>query len=194
MYLGKFKTQVLAKEYVRELLHKTPYGITINPEFRNIIEYHPNKEEKIGSGIANIIIDIDLHDNKLICIERTDGTIATIGWNACIKRPSIEQQSKYNLNQALRSAIQPQIDNFRSNNVPVCALCSTRGYCEVDHIYMFKDLIKDFTTTSNPILVKDYTQWTLFDNDYKNEWIEHHAKYATLRMLCKKCHDNRKLI
>lgn len=88
VWLGKFKyrTKTAAIKRVRDILHYHPIGhILEGQEFRileDVLNYHPNSEQKIGCGLQAIQIVLEGRcelsgwrtDQRRFDLIRTDGT------------------------------------------------------------------------------------------------------------------------
>src|ERR1051325_5039420 len=86
-----FPTQKAALDYVRALVAR------YNPEdeigegsadFRDVqafLQRHPEKEQKVGCGIAAFIVRLDGNGNKMLWLRRTDGTETDFSFYSCVK-------------------------------------------------------------------------------------------------------------
>lgn len=196
MYLSQFKTQKEAKDYVRDLYATTQLGRITNPEFERILTYHPNYEEKVGCGIDHLELSFNDYNQKVVYICRIDQTIDSFSWITCITRPSPEKIYKYNLNSALRQAIQDQISEFRHTHELSCP-CGYQGEnFHVDHVYPFKELAGEFLKThETPIRFGKclLTQQSILEDcSFREAWQQYHQENAHLRILCKTCNLTRK--
>jgi hypothetical protein len=101
-----------------------------------------------------------------------ESTWESISWVACSTGRS---PTPHGLRVAhLRKLIAPQIIEFRNSAEQKCTLCESTTQLEVDHVYMFKNMIKDYI------------------GDSDEEWIEFHKQNASLRMLCRSCNQQYK--
>jgi len=194
MYLSKFKTQKEATAYVRNLLVNTPYGISLNPEFEDILKHHPNYERKIGVGLKHFVISQDIYYHKCIVIHRTDDTFETFSWVICCKNSTPEQRYHYNLKDAMREAVNEQINEFRHQAILKCEFCNSTTNLEVDHIYLFSEMSKEFLKKNEAPTTFGKCPVTLrstIEGDFRTKWEVYHKKHATLRILCKPCNIGR---
>jgi hypothetical protein len=194
MYLKRFKTQKLAKEYVRELYARTPLGIIHNQEFDDVLKHHPAYEAKVGCGILHLEMTIDFFQNKVVYIHRTDGTSEPFSWTVCITRPSAEASYLYDLNSALREAVTDQILEFRSTHELKCPCGYIGDKFHVDHVVLFKDLTSAFLKDRDPPKMFGKCPQSLrktIDGEFKEAWSKYHKKNAILRILCQKCNLTR---
>jgi len=190
MYLDKFKTQKEAKEYIRNMMDKQPLGIVEKSFFIWLIDYHPDKERKIGCGIKNIEISLDFYGKKLINIIRMDNTRDTISWITCATGKTTD-----NLIPSMREAIDPQIDYFRkmsiNNKTYFCKYCKGIEKLHIDHIIPFKDLQNDFIRNkkipTSFLKCPNTLRPILKESEFKKEWISYHFEKARLQVLCQTC-------
>jgi 5-methylcytosine-specific restriction endonuclease McrA len=104
---------------------------------------------------------------------------------------------------AMRSSIDDQIHQFRKDNEAKCVLCFSTDKLHVDHIIQFDEIAfnfiefikdKNITIPNTFIDTDDNTHRKCFleiDNNFKNEWINYHYIYASLRILCQTCNLTR---
>ncbi len=203
-----FKTKKQLTEHVRHIIRMLGPGIVPfehHELFMWLVERHPEKALKIGHGIKEFQIIQNVLNPKALGLEiiRIDGSKIDISWLTCIKGKQASPES--NLEQAMRSAIRPQIDDFRIwNSTSTCDLCnqSINGPTHVDHIKPFRDLKQDFLTNEaitlpKPIAFRDMAgsnEAGFKDEDilFAEKWINYHKKQATLRVVCAACNLNRK--
>jgi hypothetical protein len=145
----------------------------------------------------------DTNWNNLRCyFIMPDGDKRVFSWLK-ILRP---ETFKTKIAQAYRDSINYTIKDFRNNNPFIkCEWCKNTDKLHVDHIYEFKNIVKDFETKYDIIWDKSvkYFERTEIhhrkfkDNDFNNKFIEHHNSYANnYRVLCSICNiqRNRKTI
>jgi hypothetical protein len=202
----ELRTLKAKEEYFKTILNKGLCSSLKNErleDFNDCMEafkLHPDNTKLEG------VIDICIISNKrnMLYYEfnliKEDGSINDISYRECFKKRTREQEIAFNLNSALRVAIEPQINNFKKNIKNwKCDLCNSNIDIQIDHITLFKDLSKDFL--KNEIMSipntyeKDYYNRPTFkeeDNDFESRWCEYHRKNAKLRTLCKDCNLTRK--
>ena len=202
----EFPTRAKAVDYTRELLIQIGRYTPIYPNhpdylfFVALLEHHPEKQRKIGSGIQCFGIQRNKRDPK--CLEtfilRTDGSKETFSWKDCASQKWKTPEQK--LYKAFRTTIDPQIINFHSTTPEICAHCGKQTKCSVDHKNpTFKKLTLDFlalNTLPVPTIFakKPKTNEEIFadtDNDFNNNWIQYHQKNAVLQLLCDECHKEK---
>ena len=92
------------------------------------------------------VVDIMIVRNKKVPkyyefnLVRENGDIEDISYRCCIKKRG--KETDY-LN-AMRNAIEPQINYFRTISERECEICGSNNEIQIDHIYEFCDLVKDF--------------------------------------------------
>lgn len=121
---------------------------------------------------------------------RENGDIEDISYRCCINK----RNDNYDYNNAMRNAIEPQIKDFKGLCEDKCEICGSINDIQIDHIYEFCDLVKDFqcrTSLNKPSIFNDsYDNTAIFreeDKEYEYEWYKYHKNNAKLRPLCKRC-------
>jgi hypothetical protein len=93
--------------------------------------------------------------------------------NQCISGRAKTANSKSSA--ALRLEIEPQIIEFRKNNLCKCMCCGEYSkFLDVDHVFPFKNLVEHWKPVKDTI-----------------SWKEFHLINAELQLLCKPCHDKK---
>jgi 5-methylcytosine-specific restriction endonuclease McrA len=190
MYLGRFNTQKEAKEYIRTCMENYPLGIVDKSFFLWIIEYHQEKERKIGCGIKNIELTLDGYGKKLINLIRTDDSRDTMSWVTCATGKTSDP-----LIPAMREAIDSQIASFRQMSIDrqtyACAYCKRVDTLHIDHVLPFKKLqvgfIRNKKTPTSFLKCPRTQRPVLKESDFKKEWRQFHLEHATLQVLCQTC-------
>jgi len=167
-------------------------------EFMDLFKNHPEYPDKI-----NDVVDISIIKNKITpkffelqLIKNVKGEIITesISYRCCINKPNKDA----NLKSAMRTAIIPQILDFRNKVLLECEICKSNEDIQIDHIIQFQCLYNNFIKNRKDIphiFDTDLCNRAIFnikDKDFKNEWCEFHKDNAKLRCLCKKCNLTRK--
>jgi len=201
-----FKTLKSKQEYFKNILNK---GLCSSLKNERIEDFNDCMEAfKLHSDNTKLegVIDICIVSNKksMLYYEfnliKEDGSIIDISYRECFKKRTKEQEIAFNLNSALRVAIEPQIEDFKKNiKIWKCNLCNSNVDIQIDHITLFKNLKEDFLN-NNLINIpnmyeKDYYNRSIFrnkDKDIENRWCEYHKNNAKLRTLCKECNLTRK--
>lgn len=135
-------------------------------ELLELFKSHPD-----APGKTEGLIDISIQKtkfNQLGLIIHTDRGVDDISYCACITGKHIDKSTV-----PYREAIVPQILQFKQDSLLKCCNCSTlQSPFHVDHIYPFRDLLKDFKKSGLESI---------------DDWILYHKKYATLQILCQSC-------
>ena len=97
------------------------------------------------------------------------------------------------LTQALRGAIRPQMQKFRSAGSGKCEMCDFNGFCEVDHKISFKSLMREYLGLrgyypSEYVYAHSGWAFRLEDREFEAQWVEFHEVRCSLRLLCHGCH------
>lgn len=203
-----YKTQKELKTYTRKVVDDIKECESIknsHPEqydfFMWLFERHPDYPEKF-----NKIVDIQIRYNpsfstQLECvIINSDGSKQSVS----VLKTCITGKKKDPLDCAMRSAIRPQISEFKKsrkkNNTLICDICGIDNTIHIDHKEpQFTDLKQDFLVNCKEKIPSNFKQdkgniKVFIDDDkkFKENWVIHHKKYARLRPLCKKHNLSRK--
>lgn len=203
-----FKTQQIAKNYVRNLLNdigvcKSIKNTLYYDEIYELVKRHPNFESKCKDIKDFEVIRNNLNKKGLaINIIKNDGSKEDISWTTCVTgKPKTD---KSELLSAFRYSIDYQIQNYRNNiEIDKCMICDNN--CKkienhVDHIIPFNELVKDFQKNINKKNPTEFDnsddntnrrKFKLEDNEYELEWQKYHSQNAKLRITCKKCNLTR---
>ena len=190
-----FKTKIACETAIRAKIYEI--GICDDVKDELLITYtkqHPIWCEGFKLGIE----PDDICINNLRCyFILPDGTIRVFSWIKIIKPESF----KTKIAQAYRTSINYTITEFRNNNSFIkCDLCMSASNLQTDHIYEFKNIVKDFETKYEVVWDKtiNYFERTEIhhrkfkDIDFNNNFIEHHNSYANnYRVLCRACNTKR---
>ena len=120
-------------------------------------------------------------------------------WYKCIEARTGSPEKK--LKSAMRSAIQDQIDHFKSNALQsplVCKICSksiiATGDMHVHHNPSFAELAENFIRENSPPptqfdenLTMREAQFTPESEEYSKRWQDYHHQYANLEITHKDC-------
>tara|TARA_R110000737_G_scaffold327250_1_gene341404 strand:- start:91 stop:747 length:657 start_codon:yes stop_codon:yes gene_type:complete len=180
-----------------------------NEKYNDVLElfkHHSESEQKL-ENITDILIKLDSNGYPAFFIVKNDEhvSISYIHAIGCINRTQKQinkTNQNYNMAQAMRNCIRPQISDFLelNNNNKQCEFCKSNESLQVDHIHRFRDLQKEFyDLVENSILTpmkfdKEPNNSIIFHEDnrnYSEKWFNYHKEKATLRYLCKKCNQTR---
>lgn len=204
----KFKTQKELENFVREILVNTGANNAISKEnekfFHDLIERHPEKLQKIGSGVKEFRVVQNATNRKALGLDiiRIDGSRIDISWKTCVsgKGATIEKKLK----SAMRQAVGEQIRDFRNAKLIVGVLCERCGIKldgrgHVDHDLTFDLLVKQFLQDF-PNYPSDFDdspdgEMAIFKREhtqYKDIWSSFHKTHAKLLLTCERCNLTRK--
>lgn len=164
-------------------------------DFMELFKNHPDFKTKL-TNVIDLCIIRNKRNSKYFEINliRLNNDIEDISYRCCIN----ERNNNFNLNSALRYAIEPQIQAFRNENEMKCDFCNSTDNIHIDHIIMFKNLANDFLSSykSIPNYFDDNefngSKFKKKDIEFENDWFNYHKKNAKLRCLCAKCNLSRK--
>ncbi|KAJ1484788.1 hypothetical protein T484DRAFT_1795994 [Baffinella frigidus] len=165
------------QKYVQHRLRNmasTSYG-RITPEDRpedftflkGLVDRHRHAEKKMEGLQAFVLSDHDPREGARkrpawkpvvegkgqevhLQTERDDGSKQDVSWRKCVTQK--EKSPAWMLNQAMREAVQPQIDDkwcaLRDGR---CSKCCASGALEMDHVKQFSTLCLGFLQTANEL-------------------------------------------
>jgi len=166
----------------------------------SILKMHPQFKHKEKIGIQNIWIKKTIYNKNGFFIERIDGTTTDFSYYKCLNG----NNPKLNVLCAFRSAIRPQIVEFRelafsNTSSLVCPITNeviTKENCHVDHKEpSFKKLVEEFVYTYNINVDKIELGGTNQDNSMeiyfinstlKKTWEDYHKQKALLQIVSAK--------
>ncbi len=182
----------------REIISRYEDFVPLNTEdhtfVRNILNYHPEARQKIGSGVCRIWVQKNPpYSTRGFWVERTDGGKTDFSFYECMSGSTKLKRTKI----AARFAIYPSILKFKSQAVysvcPVLGIPIHSGNAHVDHCppwtfnYLFNDFFDGMELGAIAITDRDGTIGCDFaDIDFKNEWMGFHDQNAVLRMISAK--------
>jgi hypothetical protein len=208
-------TQKEIIQRAQSILRKYPIGTIITDTndlkfvLETLLENHPNKTEKKGRGVLHIKIDLNTVNYPCFTIIRTDGTETALG---IYKAAGVK---KDNVKQACRTAIEPDITEYRRSR-QYNYECDHCGYkfgqhgfedttanhvhhdgWEFEQIYQkWREAIKTANVDLSIIPIskeKGPHAKPEFENAKTIEdFRAFHSQIAVLKLLCKKCHHNKK--
>ncbi len=192
-----FTSKKKAWEYTKKIIYSIPIGNIYKSSiyfnfFLDLIQVHPIKKYSFDEIESFEIKKKSIYyDERALCIHLVSGEIKTVSANCCAKDTFNEI---YPI--AFRSSIQLQINMFRKfTPIPErCPNCNiSQRYYEVDHVYPFSRIMKDFLKKEgiDPRKLVFYQkdgdfQWYFEDYEIEGRWGLYHT-YAELQYLCKKC-------
>jgi hypothetical protein len=190
-----FATKKAATEAIRLILYRYGIGQVVNADdsafLLDLIQLHPEVEQKIGSGIAAFSVEQN-DGSRGFWLTRVDGSRTDWSFLACLAPPTPEQESL----AGLRSAVRDQIEAFRVSMLARsdlrCAVSNAPLNAEnihVDHDPPFQDLVLRFLAPRAmplaTVRVKPTTDGStvteLADDALRVLWTEFHRTNAGLR-------------
>jgi hypothetical protein len=197
-----FSSKKKLEEHTRNIIKQI--GITnsikkTKPEYYNffleLFKRHTDYPNKTRNMIDIIIKQNIFGSGFELNIIRDDNSIEDISWKNCVN-----QRKSNDLKAAMRTAIIPQIIDFRQLSKLDCEIChKPSDNYEVDHIIHFEKLYTNFIKLQSDIPtsfndMKDGSNRACFkpsDNKFEDDWFKYHKDNAKLRILCKHCNISR---
>lgn len=210
MKLGsyEFPSKKEAKEYIRGVLDRNRNtGEALEGEeleaTLDLLEYHPNYEEKFWVGIKSIYVK-GSENNRCFNIDYIDGSEdGHFGIDKCFHGSS-KTLARNRRQKAYRMAVKDQTDKYKEEHrYERCAKCgcSTLEEAHVDHEEpQFAELIRQFEQDRSYLPIefdegqnhtKIFREGNPKDAKFAGDWREFHKKNAKLRVLCPKCNLTR---
>jgi hypothetical protein len=167
----------------------------------NVFKNHPNWQEKRGEGGKRIFIGQDNYKHRCFFIERIDNTVVDISYLTAIAGNSKSDLERIKI--ACRTAILPEIINFRNKNVifgvTKCAISDeilTKENINIDHYDLkFSEMFELWIKRYNPkeliknIQVQEQTS-IFINNEILNDFISFHNLNCKLRAVTKHVNQN----
>jgi len=166
-----FPTKQALKQFLSESLKNTSLGARVSRRaasvLRELIEFHPDAERKIGDGIVGITVRTlyvgpGKGMGRSFFIERLDGTRVDFSFHKCLSEISGTGFREREVKNKLRAMVAADIAAYRSElpDVTECALTGRsirRDVAHIDHAYpwTFSKMIERF-------LVQERLTWTTF--------------------------------
>ena len=205
-----FKTQALAKEYVRSLLQEIGICRSVKGKSYDyydkllaISQRHPDSDEKLENIIDFAIIPNKLNRRALeLNIVKCDGSCIDISFHMYVTGK--HKSNKSLLFEAFRYCIDSQISDFKQTaDTSKCTLCGIQVYGDlhIDHEIHFQKLVEDFLQLNAFAIPTSFISTTDGSNRhiFKDEdamigraFSEYHAMHAKLRVTCPTCNLSRK--
>ena len=204
----EFKTKASAKLHIQEITKKS-FGSAISTgdsewDFLNsLLDRHPECIQKRGVGIQSFKVVRNVYKNLEWKILRTDGSKIDFSWINCLDES--HKSPLDNLKDAMRLAIEGQVDEFKEREFFTGMICECCGHTitdlavtHVDHINFF-DLLADGFIALNSDHPLDFdddkltnrARFKAVDANYKESWEEFHLEKAELRIIHGKCNLKR---
>ncbi len=193
----------------REILYETPEGELVSENhcafLISLFSYHDEWQEKSSGGVKGIVTEIAEQGTKCFSLLKKSGNKIDISFPHSIKcipsgrKKPLTPQKLLDYKAAARTAIKPQIDNFRREALQSAEKCPYTGEtihggnCAVDHTppdtfdkllfdFSFEELINplDITVASINGVVAEFESAGL-----AKAWEDFHEANANLRLISK---------
>jgi hypothetical protein len=200
-----YKTKTSLRAAVKQIFDTHPIGKVTNKELdamlRDLFSHHPNAAYKFGPGVESIHVRTSTRNprQRQFALHRKDGEIWDISVYECITASSPQRI----FNKGCRYAIREQILSFRQAafadraQIPseLSGTMMTSHNSHVDHDEpQFAAIIKSFCANKPGFDVKavkytnlhptvDDGRVVFSDQTFAQEFQEHHANVAKLRMI-----------
>ena len=197
-----FTTQAAIRERCRAIIHGYPRGARLSDEHRHfaldLVEYHPDPETKIGTGIDWIYID---YKGPTPCfhIRRLDGSFVDFSFEKMPQHPNPMGLFK----RAARESISDQTMDYRGAEFARQAvhLCPLSGLevgsdeAHIDHYPTpFDRLIKDFIDACSievdAVVLPEGPQGLgrCLPEEIARDWRAFHLEHARYRLVSRRAH------
>jgi len=193
----EFKSKKALTEKIREILYGNEELSIINQEFmKEVLQLHPEYEQKKGTGIDYIYIDKDGYNGKCFWIQRLDGTTTDFSFYSCINgEPSHRAQFLKSCRYAVKQDTQNKKQELYNEN-PVCAVSGVSligRQVHLDHAYPleFQTIVQNFIDKHNLDINKvkikpmeDGNTITEFEDErFARAFRKYHNSVAQLRLV-----------
>jgi hypothetical protein len=184
-----FATKKALTERVRGILHNVR-GEVRGQDFAllaALVSWHPTPQEKRVDELAGLRVTPLSGGAGRLDIVHVDGTVCDVSYKKCINTFTGLDTKPLSIKQAMRWAVQDQVEAFRSSQPPELAYALGM---EVDHEYPWtlSRLVADFCAAEG-IGVKDIRLigqpgWASeLAEPFATRWREYHHQHAKLRLL-----------
>jgi len=199
-----FRSKKAITERCRAILNATPMNSSVSADdlrfLLAVFEHHPEWAQKSAQGCDRIsVARSEFYNSRYFTIWSQGEQVSDISFPHAIKylpgagRRDHLPQALTDFRNAARAAARGQIDVFRANAVPVCALTGedlshSAKRLHVDHVPPFDQLLFDFCCKHriNPTrvsVIEVDTVPVFCDEALRVAWCEHHRAKAGLRVL-----------
>jgi len=188
----RFASKKALASRVRHILHESPLGAVHGQDARFLkafFRWHPNPAKR-AHEIAHVLVGRSELGSRCFLLMRHDGTVCDASYKKPLQALSNAPVRKINVVQAMRAAIQDQINGFRAEHPDPELAYDTLNY-HVDHEYprTFKRLVEVFLSEQGyefndiELRSKDYQAGAELPRPLRSRWCEFHRKHARLRLL-----------
>lgn len=211
----EFKTKTTITNYFSYILKNVKEGTILDGQYLKdvlgLLEYHTERDEKIGCGVDFIRIErhVDIINGfksktSHFHIYRKDGTNVDFSYRNCINnigKSGKKSRKREDVLKSFRFVVRPQIDEFRTKvfgkktylNCEVLGINFSKKTCHIDHkppksfINIFENFLEFYNFDYNNIelIPVDGIYDTIKDEKIRNDWYEYHLQHAELRAIHK---------
>lgn len=201
----EFASKAAATREFRRILHGATIGTPLQGADAELVGRlimdgrHPNAVEKIGPGIAGVIVRPGAYNTRGFWLQRVDGTEIDFSYVTALNG---QASAKTSVCRALREEIQDQIVAFKieSATISLCELClqPVDGGVHVDHAEpTFDQMAVRFAEAAGgwdgiAIVCEGAFGRRLADRGLAGVWQIYHQRYARLRIVHAACNLSRK--
>ena len=201
---GTAYSRTEATKYFRAMLRRyllnQPLDAADHAAIVELLERHPLKAEKVGTGIAEIrVTNGGRFGNRHFELHRTDGTTANFSYLVCIS-PDNDHEGTRDALWAMRCEVVDQTRQFfdaaHKRTAVFCEITGERltpKNSHVDHMrpLTFQRLVRDFFATKKLTLAdlkttKAGAVTSMASRDLAEAWREYHRAHANLRIASKR--------
>jgi hypothetical protein len=196
-----FKNKTEVRKHYSTVINAHERGHTLDGQdlafVADLLKRHRSYGEKAGAGVARFYVTRHaVYGTKKIEFERVDGTIDDFSINYCLDPVSESEYARMNFLCAARTTVLPDIRAFKNSSGMICAVTSekhSRDDLHVDHAppNVFSAIASKFLASrgKQPLdfeYLDDSAGLAIFaDTAVANDFRQHHAKQATLRVIHK---------
>jgi hypothetical protein len=186
-----FANKKALTERVRRILHQSPPGPVCGQDgrfLRGFFRWHPSPSKR-AHEVVEVRVGRSELGSRCFLLVRRDGTVCDASYKKPLQALTNAPVKKISVVQAMRAAIQPQINEFRAAH-PDPELAYSDAYV-VDHKYprTFKRLVEVFLSEQGfdfddiALVSKDFQAGAELPDPLRSRWCAFHAKHARLRLL-----------
>jgi hypothetical protein len=207
----QFKTKKECENYTRKIIYDLGCCIInkTHPHFNffdNLLQNHPECDDKIGIGIDYFYIQPNPLVKKYYqtMITRLDGSEIDFSWVYCCQFK--ERTTTDYLLMSMREAIKNDTIQYKlQQRKLICAFCKTENeryenYHVDHHNPSFKTLKDDFLRLTKKQIPSSFEDCKIYkltifkdeDEDFKKSWVNYHNTYCNFQILCRDCNLRKK--
>jgi hypothetical protein len=215
--IGKkeFKTKTTITNYFSYILKNVKEGTILDGTYLEdvlgLLEYHTERDEKIGCGIDYIKVEkhIDIingfkSNTSHFHIYRKDGTNIDFSYRNCVNnigKNGYKSKKRDDVMKSFRFVVRPQIDKFRTEafgkkqylKCEVLNINFSKKTCHIDHkppktfINIVENFLEFYKLDLENIITLpvDNIYNTIADKKIRDDWYSYHLKHAELRAIHK---------